>query len=167
MLKKQGNFGGIPAKCLKMGSEECCAYLTRVWNEEVVAKCTFSNDLKRADVTPIFKKSDSTATKNYRPVSVLPSVSKVFERLMQKQILNYIEQYLSPFLCGYRKGYSTQTALISLLEKWKYTLDNKNFAGAVLMDLSKAFDTINHELLIAKLHAYGFSQNSLQIIMDY
>ena len=166
-VKKQGNFGGIPAKCLMMGSEECCAYLTRVWNEEVVAKCTFSNDLKRADVTPIFKKSDSTATKNYRPVSVLPSVSKVFERLMQKQILNYIEQYLSPFLCGYRKGYSTQTALISLLEKWKYTLDNKNFAGAVLMDLSKAFDTINHELLIAKLHAYGFCQNSLQLIMDY
>ena len=166
-VKKQGNFGGIPAKCLKMGSEECCAYLTRVCNEEVVANCTFSNDLKRADVTPIFKKSDSTATKNYRPISVLPSVSKVFERLMQKQILTYIEQYLSPFLCGYRKGYSTQAALIALLEKWKYTLDNKNFAGAVLMDLSKAFDTINHELLIAKLHAYGFSKHSLQLIMDY
>ena len=150
-----------------MGSEECCAYLTRVWNEEVVANGTFSNDLKRADVTPIFKKSDSTTTKNYRPISVLPSVSKVFERLMQKQILTYIEQYLSPFLCGYRKGYSTQTALIALLEKWKYTLDNKNFSGAVLMDLSKAFDTINHELLIAKLHAYGFSKHSLQLIMDY
>ena len=58
---------------------------------------------------------------------------------------------MSPSLCGYRKGYSTQTALISLLEKWKYTLDNKNFAGAVLMDLSKAFDTINHQLLIACL----------------
>ena len=86
-----------------MGSEECCAYLTGVWNEEVVANCTFSNDLKRVDVTPIFKKSDSTATKNYSPISVLPSV------LMQKQILTYIEQYLSPFLCGYRKGYTDCT----------------------------------------------------------
>ena len=60
-----------------------------------------------------------------------------------------------------------ELSLISLLEKWKHTLDNKNFAGAVLMDLSKAFDTINHQLLIAKLHAYGFSKNSLQLIMDY
>ena len=165
--KKQGNFCGVPAKCLKIGAEECCTYLTRVWNEELVANCTFPEDLKKADVTPVFKKNDPTLTKNYRPISILPTVSKVFERLMQKQIQGYIEKYLSPSLCGYRQGYSTQTALVSLLEKWKHTLDNKIFAGAVLMDLSKAFDTINHEFLIAKLHAYGFSKVSLQLIMDY
>ena len=70
-------------------------------------------------------------------------------------------------MCGYRKGFSTQHALIALIEKWKVSLDNKGFAGAILMDLSKAFDTINHELLIAKLHAYGFNRNALMIIMDY
>ena len=94
---------------------------------------------------------------NYRPVSVLPSVSKIFEKLLQHQLVNYIENYLSPHLCGYRKGYSSQQALISLIENWKKSLDKKGYGGAVLMDLSKAFDTIKHDFLLAKLHAYGFS----------
>ena len=102
---------------------------------------------------PVFKKEDASLLKNYRPVSVLPIVSKIYERIMQKQILEYIGKHLSPHLCGYRRGYSTQTALISMLEKWKLFIDNKGFAGGVLVDLSKAFDTISHQLLLAKLHA--------------
>ena len=86
---------------------------------------------------------------------------------MQKQILEYIDKHLSPHICEYRKGYSIQTALISMPEKWKLSMDNKGFAGGVLMDLSKVFDTINHQLLLAKLHAYGFSQQALAIICSY
>ena len=71
--------------------------------------------------------------------------------------------YLSQNLCGYSKGVSTQIALTMLLEKWKKILDDNGYTGAVLMDLSKAFETINHELLIAKLHAYGFSNESFDI----
>ena len=78
-----------------------------------------------------------------------------------------MEAHLSKHLCGYRKGFNTQTALLSLLEKWKSILDKKGFSGAVLMDLSKTFDTINHELLIAKLDAYAFSKKSLELILDY
>ena len=104
---------------------------------------------------------------NYRPVSVRPSVSKVFERIIQKQFSSFIDEFLSPFLCGYRQGFNTQYALLSLIEKWKNTLDNKGYTGAVLMDLSKAFDTINPELLIAKLHAYGFSKQTLKIVFSY
>ena len=74
---------------------------------------------------------------------------------------------MSPFLCGYRQGFNTQYALLSLIEKLKNTLDNKGYTDAVLMDLSKAFDTINHELLIAKLHAYGFSKQALKILFSY
>ena len=70
-------------------------------------------------------------------------------------------------MCGYRKGFSTQFALISLIEKWRKYPDNKGYTGAVLMNLSKAFDTINHEILIAKLHAYGFSKDSLKILLSY
>ena len=94
-------------------------------------------------------------------------MSKVFERLMHHQVSEYIDKHLSPFLCGYRKGFNTQTALVLLLEKWKSTLDKKGFVGAVLMDLSKSFNTINHKLLIAKLNAYGFSGPALKLIYDY
>ena len=68
---------------------------------------------------------------------------------------------------GYRKGYNTQHALVSLIEKWKRTLDKHGYAAAMLMDLSKAFDTLNHELLIAKLYAYGFSKESLKLMFSY
>ena len=77
-----------------------------------------------------------------------------------------MNEYLSRYLCGYRKGCNTQTALSSLIEKWKQIIDNKGYGSAILMDLSKAFNTINHELLIAMLHAYGFIRKSLLIILS-
>ena len=76
------------------------------------------------------------------------NVSKVFERIMLKQILQQMNKYLSQNLCEYRKGFCTQTALTMLLGKWEKILDDNGYAGAVLMDLLKA---------LAKLHAYGFS----------
>ena len=104
---------------------------------------------------------------NYRPVSVLPVVSKVFERIMHDQIDEFVKDKLSKYLCGYRKGYNTQYALLLMIEKWKKIVDAGGFAGTVLMDLSKAFDTINHELLIAKLKAYGFGNSAVRLILDY
>ena len=86
---------------------------------------------------------------------------------MHTQISSFMHDHLSPILCGYRKGFSTQHALISLLEKWRAILDKRGFAGAILMDLSKAFDCLNHDLLIAKLYAYGFSKDSLALIRSY
>ena len=138
-----------------------------IWNEEVIQNKKFPANLKLADISPIFKKLESIFVKNYRPVSVLPVVSKLFERLMQKQTNDFIEKHLSPDLCGYRKGYNCQYALLCMIEQWKMSLDNNGLAAGITMDLSKAFDTINYELLIAKLHAYGFNVDSLEIILDY
>ena len=70
-------------------------------------------------------------------------------------------------MCGYRKGFSSQQALLSLIENWKKVLDKKGFGGAVLMDLSKDFDKIKHDLLIAKLYAYGFNKESLKLLHHY
>ena len=100
-------------------------------------------------------------------MSVLPTVTKIFERLMQTQLNEHINQFLSPFLCGYRTGFSTQTVLLWLIERWKIMLYNKGYAGTVLMDLSKAFDTINYELLTAKLHTYGFRKEAFTLILGY
>ena len=92
---------------------------------------------------------------------------KTMEKEMYDQIYERMKGILSDKLCGYRKGFSTQHALMSMTEQWRKSLDNKGFTGAVLMDLSKAFDCMNHELLIAKLDAYGFGKDSLNIINSY
>ena len=121
--------------------------------------------MKIADTS--FKKGDPTSVKNYRPVNVLPNASKVFESITLKPILEQMNKYLSLNLCGYRKSFSTQTALTMLLEKREKILDDNGYVCAILMDLSKAFDTVNHELHIAKLHAYGFSKEALTLIASY
>ena len=86
---------------------------------------------------------------------------------MDSQMSAHMDKHLSRFLCGYRKGYNTQYALLVMIEKWKQALDKRECAGGILMDLSKAFDTINHELFIAKLDAYGFGRDALNLILDY
>ena len=85
---------------------------------------------------------------------------------MHHEVSEYIEKHLPPFLCGYRKRFNTQAALLSLLEKWKSASDKKEFAGTVLMYLSKTFSRINHQLMVAKSNAYGFSEPSLKLIYN-
>ena len=86
---------------------------------------------------------------------------------MYEEIMDYIENSLSPFLFGFRKGHSTEQCMLAMFEEWKKALDDKCSAGAILTDLSKAFDCINHDLLIAKLNAYGFSNEALTFIWSY
>ena len=86
---------------------------------------------------------------------------------MQKQMNSFITDCLSDFLCGYRQAFSAQHALVKLIENLRQSLDTRVYSGAVLMDLSKTFDTMNHELLIAKLYAYGFNKESQEPILDY
>ena len=165
--KKSGTFMNIPAKQLKQTIDIICEPLKCIWNEEVIQNKIFPSKLKLAEITPIFKALETILVENYRPVSILPIVSKIFERIMQKQMGNFIEKHLSPYLCGYRKGYNSQYALLAMIEHWKKSLDNNGFAGCILMDLSKAFDTLNHQLLIAKLYAYGFSKDACKITLNY
>ena len=83
------------------------------------------------------------------------------------QVSSYVDQFFSAFMCGYRKGFSTQQALLWLIERWKNTLNQNRYGGGILIDLSKVFDTINHDLLIAKLGVYGFDTESLGLIKKY
>ena len=153
----------IPPKMLK-GISEATANILQNFLNDSLETGTFPDSLKLADITPVFKKKNPLNKTNYRPVNVLPIASKLFEKIMQKQINGFISNYLSPYLCGYRKVYNMQQVLLALIEKWKKNLDNKGYGDAVLMDLSKAFDTLNHGLLIAKLSAYGFEYDALKII---
>ena len=123
---------------MKASIESCYEVLTKLFNNTILTS-SFPDKLKVVDVSPIFKKHDPQRLKNYRPASVLPVVSRVFERLLHKQMSFHVEEYLSPYLCDYQKGFSTQQALLSLLERWKNILDKKGYGGAGLMDLSIAF----------------------------
>ena len=112
-------------------------------------------------------KNGETAKKNnYRPISILPTIPKVLERLCDKQLSAYVINYLTPFLCSFRKDFSTQHALSRLLEKWKISLDNGGKVGAIFLDLSKAFDCLRYDPLIAKLEAYGLSHCALTFIYN-
>ena len=120
-----------------------------------------------ADISPAHKQDENTKKEDYRPVSILPSVSKIFETIMYNQIEKYMNQHLSEYLCGLRKGYNTQYCLTVTIEQWKKAVDKHNIAGGLLTDLSKAVDCLNHALLIAKLEAYGFDHQSLAFIFSY
>ena len=160
--KKASTFGNIPPTILRESKESCSETLAELFNNTSLTS-SFPTELKIADVSPDFKKDDPLKAKNYKHVTALPVVSKIFKRILHKQMSLHVDGFLSPYLCGYRKWFSTQQTLISLLEKWKIGSDRKGYVGAILMELSKAFDTLNHDLLIPKLHAYGFSEESLKL----
>ena len=116
---------------------------------------------------PVYKKLDSLEKENYKPVNLLPHTSKVFERIIYKQINTYMEDKISNYVTGFRKSHGTQHSLVIMLERWKQAIDKGEYISVMYMDLSKAFDTINHDLLLAKLRAYGFSASLLNGLHSY
>ena len=163
---KASIFGDIPVKILKQSVETFATTITDSFND-CLKNESFPDVLKLADVCPIYKKGDMTNKENYRPISTLSNLSKVFERLIYNQIEKFMENKLSTLLTGFRKNHSTQHALLRTIETWKTHLNKGNKIGTIFMDLSKAFDTIDHNLLLAKLNAYGIGPNSLNFIKSY
>ena len=113
-VKKATTHKNIPPKVLKTSAMVTAETLQRLYNPALTTEEYLSN-LKNADVTPVFKKNNPLSKENCRPLSVLPVVSKVFEKLMQNQTNLRIKSFLSPYLCGYRKGFNSQHALISMI----------------------------------------------------
>ena len=113
------------------------------------------------------KKVKKDIKESYKPVSVLPDLPKIFEKCMFEQMPQFFENIFLKYQCGFRKGFSTQQYLLAMLEKWKRSVDKSQMFGALLTDLSKIFDCLDHELLIAKLNAYGFSLTALKLVHNY
>ena len=113
------------------------------------------------------KKDSRTDKKNYRPISILPNVSKISERCFNKQLEEYFQALLYKSQCGFQNGYSVINALLPMIEKWRTSLDKGGAFGALLTDLPKAFDCSPHELLIAKIHAYGVDISSLKLFHSH
>ena len=157
--------GEIPLKLIK-DNEILCYHLCK-WVNEILRSGIFPDTQKLAIITPILKKGDALKKENYRPISVLPVISKNFEKVIFSQISEYIDKYLNPILCGFRKGHSTAHALFKLIQSWQKELDKSGYIATILMDLSKAYDCISHDLIIAKLEAYGFDCISLKLMYNY
>ena len=142
------------------------SHLCNIINSDM-QKSYFPDGAKIASVRPIYKKKCRNTLENYRPVSILNTFSKIYERFIHDSLIPFIDKCLSKFIAAYRKSYSSSHVLLRLIENWKKDLDNKKFVGAVLMDLSKAFDCIPHDLLIAKMDAYGFNESALTFFFSY
>ena len=123
--------------------------------------------MKLAEVIPLFKKDSRLEKSNYRPVSILSNFSKIYEICIFDQLSTYFENFLSKFQFGFRKNYSAQQCLMALIDLWKKSVDKNKAFGILLTDLSKAFDCVNHTLLIAKLAAYGLDEISLRFLLSY
>ncbi len=108
--------------------------------------------MKKAEISPIFKKNDDLNKNNYTPISILVVFSKVFETIIAQQLMEYFTSIFDNMLCAYCKKYGTEHVLIKLIDSWKYALDNHNVVRTILMDLSKSFDCIPHGLLVSKMN---------------
>ena len=130
----------IPTKIIKENADIFADILLASFKYSV-EKITFPSSLKKAIITPVFKKGDGNSKGSYSPVSILPNMFKIFERCIFRQLYSFVLEFLSKYQCSFRKGYSTQ-------------VEEAKSLGALLTDLSKAFDYLCHEILLAKRHAY-------------
>ena len=122
----------------------------------------FPDNLKYGDITPIFKKDEKLDKTNYRPISILPTLSKIYEKVIYHLMYEYSDIIFSKFLCGFRKGQSTQHSLLYMLESLRKALDKGLYTGILLTDLSKAFDSISHKLL-SKITSLWFLKRGLKL----
>ena len=122
-----------------------------------------------AKVIPIFKKGDPTSVNNYRPISILSPINKIFEKIIYSRLINFVDknQLLYKYQYGFRKNHSTEHALIELVDQIRLNMDKKKMTCGIFIDLSKAFDTVNHDILLSKLENYGIRGNALDLLKSY
>ena len=166
LSSKAAQDSDIPTKVIKDNIDIFTPILLEEFNKSLRLR-KFPSSMKLANITPVFKKDDRTDKSNYRPISILPNLSKIFEKCIYNQLSVFFDKVLSKYQCGFRKGFSAQHCLIKLLEQWKKSIDQGLIFGVLLTDLSKAFDCLSHELLVAKLSAYGLEDSAVRFISDY
>ncbi len=166
--KSSFGFDRLSTKLIKDVRNFLFEPITLIVNQ-MISTSIFPDKLKIAKITPIFKKEDETLFTNYRPISLLPAISKIFEKVLFKQIYDYFQQkklfYSAQY--GFRTGHSTDFATIELVDRIITKLDQKNTPIGIFIDLTKAFDTIDHRILIDKLKYYGFTDPAANLIGSY
>ena len=153
---------------MEISPAECSTFfmlISFITNTHIFTFILYSN--KTATAVPIFKPEDKIEKKNYRPVSISNYLSKTFGNVIKDQITPFLDNLLSLFVSAYRQSYSSQYALLRLIENWRQCLDHSKIFGIILMNLSKAFNCIPHDILSAKLNAYWVDISALMCIYSY
>jgi hypothetical protein len=165
---KNCNLSTVPNRIFKLIMNSIAHPLCILFNDSF-HRGLFPESQKIARICPIYKANDSTNPSNYRPISILPTISKIFERIVHKQLNSYLSEHniLSPYQFGFRPKSSTEDALISIVERLYTNINNKETSIALFLDLSKAFDTIDHAILIKKLESYGIRGFALSWFKSY
>ena len=158
----------MPIRLLKVIGSSISPLLALLVNQSFQSG-TFPNKLKIARVISLFKKGNPELPSNYRPISLLPIFSKIFEKLMYKRLYRFLEihKVLYSLQFGFQENHSIDHALVSLTEAIRNTLDNKRFGCGIFIDLQKAFDTVNHAILLSKLEHYGVRGCALEWFRSY
>ena len=138
----------MPTKIIKNNFDIFSKYFRANLNNTIETS-TFPEQLKYTDVKPVFKKDSRTDKKNYKPISTLPNLSKIYERCLDKQLQKYFQELLCRYQYGFRKGYSVINTLLPMIEKWRKSLDEGAAFGALLTDPSKKVFPLNISLIKA------------------
>ena len=158
----------VSAKILRVAAAGISGSLTSLFNYSLESG-ELPGEWKLAHITPVPKGGDSEVVVSYRLVSVLPVVAKVFERLIHKQLYTFLQfnNILEPNQFGFRPGHSTQDVLVNMVDGWRKAMDEDEVVGAVYLDFSKAFDMVDHSLLLLKMARYGVRGMELKWFTDY
>ena len=166
--KHSSGHDEISSKLLKDIGVVIAPTLSVIINQSL---CTgvFPDKLKIAKVIPLFKKGDESLIENYRPISLLSSISKVFERIVFNQLYKYLDDnnFLFDSQYGFRKHHSTELAAVELIDRIYETMDQGDIPISIFLDLSKAFDTLDHSILLNKLEYYGVKGNASRWFSSY
>ena len=159
---------GTPVRFIKLARNNIYEALAEVINLSL-AQGVVPDILKISKVIPVFKGGESFDPVNYRPISILSSFSQIFEKLVQKQLISYVEKHeiLTQCQFGFRKNHSTEQPIAEITDNFKKSIDNNLFTCSVFLDFAKAFDTVKHTILLGKFDKYGIRGIPLKWFTSY